>query len=405
MSPRSKRMGVAVAALGLLALLAWAFSPQPIAVETAAVVQRDFELTLDEEASTRLTERHLVSSPLSGRLARIALREGDAVRAGDLLATLQPLLAPMLDERSQQEAAARTQGALAQLHATQARVARARLGVEQARTEVRRSEPLAREGFIASTKLDIDRLALRAAQQELEIAIQQADVARHELDQARAVLGVLRQGGSGHFAVRAPIDGQVLRVLLSSEGTVQAGAPLLELGDLERLEVVAPLLTGDALRAPAGTPVRIERTGLAGSDGRERVLEGVVARIEPAAFTKVSALGVEEQRVNARIRITSPRDQWRPLGDGFRVWVRLVLLRQREALCAPASALFPHGEGGGMAVFRLEDGRATLTPVQVRARNADWAWIERGVALGDALIVYPAATLKDGGKVTVQRGS
>jgi HlyD family secretion protein len=387
------------AGIALIAALVWAFRPRPVEVEAALATVGRFEATIDEDAKTRVAERYVVSAPLAGRVARIALREGDALEAGAVVATLTPVLSPLLDERSTREAAARLEGAQAQLQRAAVRIERARVGVEQARIELRRSEQLAKDGFIAPTKLDSDRLALQAASREQDTAVQERHMAEHDLAQARAVLSALRQpaaGGKRGFAVRSPVAGQVLRVVQSSESTVALGAPLVEIGNLDRLEVVAELLTTDALRAAPGTPVRIERWGGSGT------LEGRVRRVEPAAFTKVSALGVEEQRVNVIIELASPRKDWQALGDGYRVGVRLIVLSQEQALQVPASAVFPmpDSDDHAMATFVIDgDGRARLTPVTLAARNGSAAWIKAGLAPGTKVIVYPPVTVKDGVRV------
>jgi HlyD family secretion protein len=392
------------AGLAVAAALVWAFRPQPVEVETATAAVGRFEQTIDEDAKTRLADRFVVSAPLAGRVARIALREGDAVGVDTVVATIAPVLAPLLDERSTREAAARVQAAQAQLARAGVRIERARVGVEQARIELRRSEQLSKDGFIAPTKLDSDRLAAQAADKEQETAVQERHMAAYELEQARAALSALRAPPAGaaagrNFAVRSPIAGQVLRVVQQSEGTVALGTPLLEVGDLSRLEVVAELLTADALRAPPGTPVRIERWGGVG------VLEGRVRRIDPAAFTKVSALGVEEQRVNAIIDLTSPREQWKALGDGFRASVRIVVLAQAQALQVPASAVFPlpDSDDHQMATFVLDNGRARLTPVTLRARNGSTAWITSGLSRGAKVVVYPPAAVRDGVRLRERR--
>ena len=406
-----------------VALLYWAFAPRPIEVEVASAATGAFELTVDEDARTRLRERYSVSAPLAGRLSRITLREGDTVMADAVVASLTPVLSPMLDDRSLREQSARVETAQAQIGLAAARVERARVSLDQARTDERRTEQLAQKGFIAQTKLDSDLLAVRAAQKELEAAEQQRHVAGHELDQARAALLMVRSGTDGvgagstgavvsgrganagadarsvirSFEVRAPIAGRVMRIHQTSEATVALGAPLLELGDTQGLEIVAELLTTEALRTEPGGLVRIERWG------GNAPLQGRIRRIEPAAFTKVSALGVEEQRVNVLIDITSPHEQWRALGDGFRVSVRIVTLALPDALRVPVSAVFPLPDRSSMAVFAIEDGRARRVAVDVGARNGTDAWIRAGLKPGVTVIVYPPSAVSQDSRVRPRR--
>ncbi len=408
----------AVLAVGALA---WAFAPRPVDVEIATATVGAFESTIDEDGKTRLPDRYVISAPLAGRLSRITLRPGDAVAAGAAVATLAPVLSPMLDERSAREAQARVEGAQAMLLRAGARVDRARVAVELAQVELRRSEQLAKDGFIAPTKLDADRLTTRAASKEQEAAQQERHVAEHDLEQARAALSAMRapanaagpppgrsqgtpapsvgseRGGTSSraFEVKSPIAGQVLRVVQPSEGTVALGTPLLEVGHLDALEVVVELLTTDAPRAQPGTPVRLERWGGPG------VLEGRVKRVEPAAFTKVSALGVEEQRVNVIVDVTSPREQWQALGEGFRVSARIVVVAVNDVLLVPAAAVFPapQGEGGAMAAFVIEGGRAKLVAVKVAGRNGTSAWVGDGLAKDAKVIIYPPSAVRDGVRV------
>lgn len=400
----------AAGAAAAVALLAWAFAPRPVEVELAGATQGLFEATVDEDGRTRLRERYVVSAPLAGRLDRIALREGDPVELGQPLAMLTPALAPMQDERTLREQGARVEAAQANLARAASTVERAKVGLEQARTELRRTEQLAAQGFVSPTQADQQRLAALAAQKELDAAVQAQHVAGHELEQARAATGTARAGdgrGARSFEVRAPSSGRVLRVVQASEGNVAAGTPLIEIGDTTQLEVVAELLTTDALQAPPGSPVRIERWGGTGT------LQGAVRRVEPAAYTKVSALGVEEQRVRVLIDLTSPAEQWRALGDGFRVGVRIVTMSVPDAVKVPVSAVFPlpasaagaaasAPDGGGaprMGAFVAEGGRARLVPVDVGARNGVEAWVRGGLKPGATVIVYPPKALVDGARV------
>ncbi len=400
----------AAGAAAAVALLAWAFAPRPVEVELAGATQGLFEATVDEDGRTRLRERYVVSAPLAGRLDRIALREGDPVELGQPLAMLTPALAPMQDERTLREQGARVEAAQANVARATSTVERAKVGLEQARTELRRTEQLAAQGFVSPTQADQQRLAALAAQKELDAAVQAQHVAGHELEQARAATGTARAGdgrGARSFEVRAPSSGRVLRVVQASEGNVAAGTPLIEIGDTTQLEVVAELLTTDALQAQPGSPVRIERWGGTGT------LQGAVRRVEPAAYTKVSALGVEEQRVRVLIDLTSPAGQWRALGDGFRVGVRIVTLSVPDAVKVPVSAVFPLPASAAaaaasapdgsaaprMGAFVAEGGRARLVPVDVGARNGVEAWVRGGLKPGATVIVYPPKTLVDGARV------
>ena len=399
---RSTLITAVAAGAAALALLAWAFAPRPLPVELGQVSLGPFETTIDEDGRTRLADRYVVSAPLAGRLARITLREGDAVEAGAVLATLQPVLTPLLDERSRREQQARADGAQSAVRQADKRAEAARVALERARDELKRSEQLALQGFVSPNKLADDRLAVQGAQKELEAAAEGAQVARHELALARVALGVVRAPASAAapaaFELRAPVAGRVLRLHQSSEATVALGAPLIEIGDTRQLEIVAELLTADALQARPGSPVRVERWG------GPALLEGRVRRVEPAAFTKVSALGVEEQRVNVIIDLTSPREQWAALGDGFRVGVRVLTRSEPKVLKLPVGAVFPRpAPAEGHAAFAVDGGRARLVPLRVLARNGSEAWIDQGLAEGQAVVLYPPATLTDGARVAPRR--
>ena len=407
--------GATVVALALA--LAWAFAPRPVEVEMASVTLGHFETTIDEDGKTRLADRYVVSAPLAGRLARITLKEGDAVAVDTPLALLSPVLPAMLDERTLRELQARVESAQDNVSRAGSRIARAQVSLDQAKNEVRRSEQLAQQGFIAPIKVETDRLSTLGAQREVEAAAAERRMAAHELEQTQAALGAVRQPATGAgtrsnksaFTVRAPSAGRVLRVLQTSEGAVALGTPLLELGDTHRREIVAELLTTDALVARPGGRVMIERWG------GPTALEGRVRSVEPAAFTKVSALGVEEQRVRVLIDITSPQPEWQALGDGYRVSVRIVTLTEAKAVQVPVSAVFPlPAEGTGnanggpataprYAVFIADGGRARQVPVVLGARNGSAAWIRSGLVPGQQVIVYPPATVRDGVRVTARK--
>lgn len=418
------------AALALVLAVAWAFAPRPVEVELAPVTQGPFETTIDEDGKTRLANRYVVSAPLAGRLARITLKEGDAVAVDSPLAVLSAVLPAMLDERTRRELRARVEAAQDNVSRATSRTARAQVSLDQARNEVWRSEQLVQQGFIAPIKVEADRLATLGAQREVEGAAAERRMAAHELEQTQAALGAVQPFGGGagkgmraansssSLTVRAPSAGRVLRVLQISEGAVALGTPLIEVGDTQRMDVVTELLTTDALAARVGSRVVIERWGGPGP------LEGRVRNVEPAAFTKVSALGVEEQRVRVLIDITSPQADWQALGDGYRVSVRIVTLSEAKAVQVPVSAVFPlpseagvAGEKGAaavdgtaraavptrFAVFVADQGRARQTAVVLGARNGSAAWISSGITSGQQVIAYPPASVRDGLRVTARK--
>ncbi|NKI94171.1 HlyD family efflux transporter periplasmic adaptor subunit [Rhizobacter sp. SG703] len=392
------------ATIAAVAVMTWAFMPRPVEVEVAVAATGRFEAAVEEDAKTRLRDRYVVSAPLAGQLARIALREGDAVAAGAVVAQLTPVLSPMLDERTRREQQARLEVTEAQLQRASARAEGARVALLQARNDAQRSEQLAKQGFVSPTRLESDRLAALAAQQELDAATGDQHAAGHEVEQARAALGAVRNAPAGApraFAVRSPVSARVLRVAQASEATVALGAPLLELGDVAGLEVVAELLTADALQVHTGAPVAIEHWG------GETALRGRVRLVEPGAFTKVSALGVEEQRVRVLVDIASPPADWSALGDGYRVTVRVLTMAKDGVTKVPVSAVFPlpssmGGPGARMGVFVVDGGRARLTPVVIGARNPTEAWVREGLPVGARVIVYPPSAVGDGVRVKVR---
>lgn len=395
---RSTRWTLAVSAVAAVAGLTWAFAPRPVRVETAVVEKGRFEQSIEEDGRTRVRDPYTLSTPVAARLLRVTLREGDAVKAGQVVAMLSPVMPSLQDERSVREAQARLKAADAGVAVARARAEGSRAALALARTQLARSERLAREGFTANASLDQDRLRLETAQREFEAAVGQQEVAAQERAQAAAALQPLsRDGaGAGHpVLLRAPVDGVVLRVARTSEGTLAAGSAVMDIGDPGRMEVLAELLTSDAVQARPGTPAVIEGWGGPAVPARVRL-------VEPAAFKKVSALGVEEQRVNVLLDVETPPAEWRRMGDGFRVVARIITTTAEDATLVPVGALFPRPEGG-MAVYRFQDGRARLQAVELGGRNARSGWVRSGLKPGDQVITYPPPAVTDGARVAQRK--
>lgn len=395
MNVNRRNISIIAASAACVAALAWAFAPRPLEVETATVTRGRFEQSIEEDGRTRLRERFTISAPVAARLARIRLREGDSVNAGDPIAVLTPVMSSMVDDRSLREATARLKAAEATAAGAAARVDRARIAREEARLELQRTEKLAREGFVAVSRLDSARLAADGTRRDLEAAQAAHATAMHERAQAAAVLQPVERGASGApLQLRAPVTGVVLRVPIQSEATVAPNTALLEIGDPSRLEVVAELLTTDAVLAQPGTLARIERWG-------GPPVEGRVRRVEPAAFTKVSALGVEEQRVNVIIDLAETPEAWRNMGDGFRVTVRVITATATDAVQIPVGALVPT-ETGAMASYVVEGGRAALRPLELAGRNSTMGWVSRGLQPGQRVIVYPPPSIASGRRIQIR---
>lgn len=391
-----KRIALIGACLAAAAgLIAWAFMPATVRVETVRVARGTFQRTIDEDGKTRVRNRFTISSPLAGTLERIVLKEGDRVEAGDVLANIVPANPALLDARTERELTARLEAADAEVLSAAANIGRAEAAVDLARADATRIGNLAARGFVTAAERDSATLLLSAREKELEAAREARHAATHTLDAARAALSQAMSGAKGGTAkpwpVKAPAAGVVLRVLQESERGVLTGTPLLELGDPGDLEVIVDVLSSDAVSIQPGDRVQFEHWG---EDG---AAEGRVRRVEPSAFTKISALGVEEQRVNVLIDPTSVGGRWRAVGDGYRVDARIVVDERKDVLTMPVSALFR--EGSQWMTFVVSDGRAHKRSVVPEARGSQDALVGSGLREGELVVVYPGSNLTDGARV------
>ena len=383
--------------IALAGVLAWLFRPQPVAVDLATVARGPLQVSVSDDGETRVRDMFVVSAPLAGHMRRIELEAGDSVVAGEtIVARIEPSDPSFLDRRSEAEARAGIRASeAARVHAA-AELRRAQAERDFAVTELKRYEGLAASHTISQNDLESARRRARTAEAAVDEAVAGLRVSESELEQVKARLmapgkSADRRADCDCVVVRSPVSGNVLQVLAESEGSVASGTPLLEIGDPGKLEVVTDLLSTEAVKVRTGQRALIERWG------GDNALEGVVQRVEPYGFTKVSALGVEEQRVRVVIDITDPADRWRHLGHGYRVEPRIVLWESSDVLKVPLSSLFR--QGGDWAVFVNRDGRARLQAVAIGHLNGIDAEVLKGVAAGDVVVVHPSDRVSDGARI------
>ncbi|MDX9740748.1 MAG: HlyD family efflux transporter periplasmic adaptor subunit [Gammaproteobacteria bacterium] len=389
-----RRAAWILAAIGIAVLLAWAFRAAPLLVEAAEVRRGPLRIAVQEEARTRVIDRYVISAPVAGYLQRIPLKAGAVVRAGEPLFVIEPMDSELLDPRSRAAAEGRVSAAQAALDAVTARAAAARAAAVFATEEHERAERLRGAGQISAEAADRARAEARSS-----VAVQRAEehaieVARNELEIARAQLAHFdaRDGEpAARITVGAPVTGSILRVLRDSAGVVARGEALLEIGDAEALEVVAEVLSDEAVRISPGNRVVLERWG-------GPALEAVVRVVEPSGFTKISALGVEEQRVMVVADLVSAAAEWASLGDGYRLEASFVLSEEDDVLQIPQSALFRRGDV--WHVFVLDGDRVRLREVTPGRRSGLQAEILQGVREGERLVAYPDDALEDGVRIT-----
>lgn len=378
-------------------LIAWGlfegFRTQPVEVDIDVARRAPLRVTVEQEGRTRVVDRYVVTAPVNGYARRIRLEAGDAVEHGATLVELDPSRADVLDARRRAEAEARIAAAASNVSTAEQRTNAAAANAALAQKELQRVRELRLAGHVSAAAEDQAASTAERSAAELRSAQFAVATARHELEAARTALRYAASGGGAKpVAIRSPVAGQVLRIARKSEGPVAAGQALIEIGDPRVLEVEVDVLSADAVRIPPGGRVVFERWG---GDG---ALEGVVRVIEPAGFTKVSALGVEEQRVWVIVAFTSPPERWQRLGDGYRVEAGFILWEADDVLQIPASALFRDGDG--WAAFAVEQGRAVKRRVQVGQRTGLHAQVISGFKKGEQVIVHPDDRVREGARVT-----
>jgi HlyD family secretion protein len=389
MKPLPKKVLMFAVPAAVLAALAFGLRASPAAVDLAPASRGPLRVTLDEEGETRIRDRFVVSAPFAGRILRIDLDPGEPVKKGDVLVILRPGTPNLLDARSRAGFEARVRSAQAALGRAKADRERARAELRFAQSDLGRNTTLGKQGIVSQERVDQAKLSVDTRRGALAATEYEVEAAQHELEAARAsLLEAGEEPAGGLFEVRSPVDGVVLRRLRESESVVGAGEPLLEVGNPRDLEIISDLLSTDAAQLRPGQSVHIEQWG------GETPLAARVRRIEPSGFTKISALGVEEQRVWVVMDLTDPPENRPSLGDGFRVEVRVVMWDGKDVLQVPTSSLFRDDQG--WAVFAVENGKAVKRRLEVGHQNGLAAEVRSGLKEGDQVILHPGAEVADG---------
>lgn len=383
---------IAVVIAVLAAIGYWAFRPTAVPADFASVARGAVHVTVNEEGRTRVRDRYVVSAPVPGRMGRIELEPGDPVTARKtLLAQFQPLDPALLDVRTRAELDARVKAADAALGGARAERERLRAEAAFAQSELKRARQLVAEKVISTREMEVAERQAQTVERGLQSADFGVRTAEYQLQQARASLTQSQGGRGAAIPLYSPVNGVVLRRLQESAAVVPAGTPLLEIGDIADLEIVSDLLSNAAVRVRAGQAVLIEQWG------GDRPLKGRVRRVEPSGFTKISALGVEEQRVNTIVDFDDGPAGRPPIGDGYRVEVRIIVSSRENVLKVPVSSLVRYGSD--WVLYIVENDRATRRVVQIGERNGLEAEVTSGLSGGERIIVYPSDAITDGVKV------
>ncbi len=393
--PLTKHPGIPAITVVVIGLLIWGFWPRPVPVELVEAQRASMTVTIEEEGQTRVVDRFIISAPVDGVACRVQLDVGDMVQAGQTLLSISPLESRVLDSRSRAEAEALVAAARSALELARQQADAAGASANFKRSEIKRLTPLAEQGVISSAAFDKARMELLTAEASLRSANHAVEVAKYEQRAAETALkysaGTVTGDPAIRVPVKSPITGRILQMPHECEGPVTTGQELLVVGDPSLLEVVVDLLTADAVKVNPGMKVRFDRWG------GDEPLEGQIRAIEPFGFTKISALGVEEQRVNVIADFVSPKEDWQRLADGYRVEARFVIWEEEDVLQVPASSLFRLN--GGWALFRAENGRARQRVVKIGQRTGLLAQILEGLETGDKVVNHPSDEVADGVRI------
>ncbi len=391
----------AIAALAVIGGLFWALLPQPVPVDLVKARIAPMEVTVTAEGMTRIREPWQVTAPVTGNTTRSPVETGDHVTAGEtIVAVIQPAEPAFLDARARRLAEAAVTEAEAAVKLAEAQLERADVELIHFEAELERNKTLAQRGTVSVTMLENSAQAAASARAARQAAQAELELTRATLDRARAqLMGPEAPEAGGAISeccirLTAPVSGTVLDVADQNARLVQAGAPLLSIGDLDDLEIEVDLLSADTIGIAPGTRAHVERWG------GEGVIEAEVRRIDPSAFTRISALGIEEQRVRLLLDITSPPENRAGLGDRYRVYVRIVVWSAQDVLQVPRAALFR--QDGQWALFVAQDDRAAIRIVETGRMTADWVQIISGIADGESVVAYPGSRVDAGVRLTAR---
>ncbi len=400
--PWLRRLAMFVVALGVVGMIVYAMLPKPVGVDLGTVERGPLEVTVDEDGRTRIKEQYIVSAPLSGRLLRIGLDVGDEVIAGQTpIARIEPTDPALLDPRAQAQSEARVKAAEARLKQSATQLERAKASMDFAESELARVRNLREKSAATAAQLDQRQMEFRTTTEDFRAAKFAEEIAEFELQLEQAALLRTQEAtsdgeddpgnGSGQFVILAPISGRVLKLSQESATIVTPGTQLMQLGDPSDLEVVVDVLSRDAVRIVPGARAELDQWG--GDDP----LNATVRLIEPSGFTKISALGVEEQRVNVILDLDDAPEDRITLGDNFRVEAHIIVWEEPTVVKVSNSALFRHE--GDWSVFRLNDTHARLQPIVLGHQNSLESEIVIGLAKGDRIVLHPSDQVTDGVEV------
>ncbi len=377
----------AISGLVVVAILLFVMKPSPLQVDAESIRKGELTVTLDGEGMTRVRDSFTVASPVNGRVERITLEEGDFVQKSSVVARVTP---PPLNTREFEEAEARSRSAEAVLEAARASERQVKVDLDQAVRKYNRYKNLYGKGAVAAETFEEVKTAWQVLQKQHQASLLNVESARYDFEAALSVIG---QSGSGNTVnVFAPDSGKVLRVFEKSERVVSAGTPLVEMGNPEDIELVIDVLSSDAVKVEPDMRVQVEEWG------GGTVLSGVVRTVEPAAFTKISALGIEEKRVNIIVDLEEPESR---LGDNYRIQAKIILWQGEGVLQVPVSSIFRGDQGWN--VFVIRNGKAVRQPITIGKRGTYYAEVLDGLEEGDVVVIHPTNDLEDDMRVKVMK--